>query len=67
MLTGTLAILLLTPLHNRLVVHAQNEVGEQLEEALPQQERDIKGDAAYVQLAAVAGEGHVAEALEPAQ
>lgn len=59
-----LIIILLTPLNNWLIIHAQNEVGKKLEEILPEQERHIEGEAAYVYLTAFAGKGHITEALE---
>jgi acid stress-induced BolA-like protein IbaG/YrbA len=64
--SGELKILLAPP-HHGLIVHLQEEVRENLEEVLPQQERHIEGQAAYIQLAALASEGHPAEALEPVQ
>lgn len=52
------------PLDHGLVVRAQEEVREELEEILPHQEGDIEGQAAYVGLAAAAREARGAEAAE---
>lgn len=60
----TSVIVLFPPLHHGLIIHAQDEVREKLEEILPEQERHVKGEAAYIQLTARAREGHIADALE---
>ena len=49
-----------SPVHLWLVVQPEDEVGEQLEEVLPQQESHIKIKVAYVRLAHVPSEAHVA-------
>ena len=54
-----------SPLDHGLIIQAQDEVGEGLEEVLPEQQRDAEGEAAYVQLAARPGEGRRALAAEP--
>lgn len=59
-----LIVILFSPLHCWVIVHAQNEVGQQLEKVLPQQERDKEGEVAYVYLAAIAGKIDVADAIE---
>lgn len=64
MLVYTLIIFLSTPLYDWLIVHAQNEVGQELKEVLPQYEGHIKGKVAYIQLAALTREGHITDALE---
>lgn len=53
-----------SPVHLRPVVQPQDEVGEQLEEVLPQQHRHIEVNVAYVRLAHVSSEAHVAHADE---
>lgn len=58
-------IVLVSPLDHGLIIQAQDEVGEELEEVLPEQQRDAEGEAAYVQLAARPGEGQRARAAEP--
>lgn len=67
MFTGTSIIILFTPLDHGLIIHAQNEVRKKLEEVLPEQEGDIEGEAAYVQLTARASEGQITDALELVQ
>lgn len=51
-----------SPVHLRPVVQPQDEVGEQLEEVLPQQHRHIEVNVAYVRLAHISSEAHVAHA-----
>lgn len=53
-----------SPLYFWLVVQPEDEVGEQLEQVLPQQHGHVKVNVAYVRLAHVSGEAHVAHADE---
>lgn len=50
------------PLYFRLIVQPEDEVGEQLEQVLPQQHSHVKVNVAYVRLAHVPGVAHVAHA-----
>lgn len=50
------------PLYFGLIVQPEDEVGEQLEQVLPQQHSHVKVNVAYVRLAHVAGVAHVAHA-----
>lgn len=50
------------PFDFRLVVQPEDEVGEQLEQVLPQQHSHVKVNVAYIRLAQVSGEAHVAHA-----
>lgn len=52
------------PLNLRLVVHAQDEVGEQLEDVLPHQQETVQVEIADVDLAALAGEADLTHTLE---
>lgn len=54
-----------SPVHLWPVVQPEDEVGQQLEEVLPQENRHIKVNVAYVRLAHVSSEAHVAHADEP--
>lgn len=57
-------VFLITPLDCWLIIHSQNEIGEELKEVLPQEQRDKEGEVAYIDLTAVPGEVHVAQAVE---
>lgn len=57
-------VFLITPLDCWFIIHSQNEIGEKLKEILPQEQRDKKGEVAYIDLTAVAGKVHVAQAVE---
>lgn len=50
------------PLYFGLIVQPEDEVGEQLEQVLPQQHSHVKVNVAYVRLAHVPGVAHVAHA-----
>lgn len=52
------------PLYFGLIVQPEDEVGEQLEQVLPQQHSHVKVNVAYVRLAHVPGVAHVAHAHE---
>lgn len=52
------------PVYLRLVVQPEDQVGEQLEQVLPQQQRHVKVNVAYVRLAHVSSVAHVAHAHE---
>lgn len=52
------------PLDLRLVVHAQDEVGEQLEDVLPHQQETVEVEIADVNLAALAGEADLTNTVE---
>lgn len=52
------------PLDLRLVVHAQDEVGEQLEDVLPHQQETVEVEIADVYLAVIAGEADLTHTLE---
>lgn len=56
--------LVVSPVHLWLIVQPEDEVGEQLEEVLPQQYGHVKVNVAYIRLAHVPGEAHVAHADE---
>lgn len=60
----THSFLLATPVYFWLVVQPEDEVGEQLEQVLPQQHGHVKVNVAYVRLAHVSGEAHVTHAEE---
>lgn len=53
-----------SPVYFWLIVQPEDEVGEQLEEVLPQQHGHVKVNVAYVRLARVSGVAHVAHADE---
>ena len=53
-----------SPVHLWLIIQPEDEVGEQLEEVLPQQHSHVKVKVAYVRLANVPSEAHVAHADE---
>lgn len=57
-------VFLITPLDCWLIIHSENEIGEKLKEILPQEQRDKKGEVAYIDLTAVASVVHVAQAVE---
>lgn len=57
-------VFLITPLDCWLIIHSQNEIGEELKEVLPQEQRDKEGEVAYINLTAVTGEVHVTQAVE---
>lgn len=50
------------PVHLRLIIQSEDEVGQQLEEVLPQQQSHVKVNVAYVRLAEFSGEAHLAHA-----
>lgn len=50
------------PVYLGLVVQPEDQVGEQLEQVLPQQQRHVKVNVAYVRLADVSSVAHVAHA-----
>lgn len=52
------------PLNLGLIVHAQDEVGEQLEDVLPHQQEAIEVEIADVDLAALAGEADLTHTLK---
>lgn len=51
-----------SPVHLWLVVQPEDQVGEQLEEVLPQEQSHVKVNVAYVRLAHVSSVAHVAHA-----
>lgn len=51
-----------SPFYFWLIVQPEDEVGEQLEQVLPQQHGHVKVNVAYVRLAYVSGVAHVAHA-----
>lgn len=51
-----------SPFYLWLIVQPEDEVGEQLEQVLPQQHGHVKVNVAYVRLAQVSGVAHVAHA-----
>lgn len=56
------ALVVAPPVYLWLIVQPEDQVGEQLEQVLPQQQRHVKVNVAYVRLAHVSSVAHVAHA-----